>query len=362
MEFSSYGGPRISPGKKLTWGTERLVYILRPCINIERLEPKLQKIVKKCDEWAEDKKKSGQLEIYNTYHVNLMKQDLVSMLKDKKLIFATGRSPDRTECAPRVSPHMVRHDWNSHEFRLSEEIQLMSDDLNEEYFFKYFENKHLMKDYVFGVVGPFLFFHQIGLEDGRSILDTYFGDALFEANKTMFKQKKNTFGTLEKRLDDNSPQKGTYEFSDLLYLSKEARKAFSDYDIEFIRRNTLFLPDDVLVKLNSLGLETVETMTPEIREVFDPHYDKVIQQSTLVNRKINCAAIEHGILEPLGIKRLAVYAAKTSYVFKILEHLQGDYSFIDLGVMDNVDRSAYRECDPSALAKLKGYIAENEGL
>lgn len=341
----SFGGPYVEPPKILAWGTQRLAYVLSPLIDRKKVPKKLNSILKECDKWAKNKQRTGHLELYKDYHQNL--KDELGELRGKDILFMTGRSVDRTPEDPlkKAFPNVICQDYYSHSFLLSEKLL----EITMQEYLK--TGKNLFENYAFVVVSPVIFIHKIEIEDGFPVLRPLCKNAITKANEKAKKAgKKIYFGTLEKRLESNDPQRGNYDFSEILYLTAEAGKARKHYDASFIEKNKLFVPQEII--------EKVLKKPEKLEDIFTKkEFKKTISKSVQANRAITRAAFENGIIKPLSLEQLPVYAAKTSYVFEIFNNsFWKNYRKINIDAMCNVQRSKYRESDDAALRRLVGYV------
>jgi len=358
----NFGATYVDSARKLTWGTERLVYVLRPLLpdsEIKKLG--LESIVKKCDLWSKDAHKTGPLEVYNTYH-KLLKYG-INKLSGKDTLLTTALSVDLTEPDPSkdVFPTRSCLDFAAHNNRLTDEQMIAEMQLNEEYA----ENNgwhNCFENLVKVSVGPFIMPYETKYDENKNpFIQHALPDIVTLTNEYMESKGKKGLGTLVKKLGDNSPQEGTYNFSELLFVPGKANHAFHHYDVDFIKRSMILLPDDIKEKIEKkFDLENMEYMKPpeELVKIFNLYYCSIIKQSTLINRKLAALALEESVLKPLGLKRLVVFASETSYVNSILHYLDGDYNRPRIKVMENVDRSPYGECDKSAMNRYKGLLME----
>jgi len=358
----NFGATYVDSARKLTWGFERVIYVLRPLLSDSKLKKiGLEDIVKKGDEWAEDAHKTGPLEVYNTYHSILINE--ITKLSGKDILLTTALSVDLTEPDPSkdVFPTRSCLDPAAYNNRLTDEQMIAEMQINEECTENDGDWHNCFENLIKIPVGPFIMPYETKYDENKNPFIQHALPNIVElTNEKMESKGKKGLGTLVKKLGDNSPQVGTYNFSELLFLPGKANHAFQHYDNDFIRHSKNLLPNAVKEEIDKkFDLENMGYAKPpeELVRIFNPYYCSVIKQSTLINRKIVALALEE-VLKLLGIKTLIVYASETSYVNSILHYLDGDYKKPRIKVMENVDRSPYGECDKSAMNRYKGLLME----
>jgi hypothetical protein len=299
----------------------------------------------------------------------------LSELKDKIIIFMDGESHDHTK---EGSASKFCLDFTAPNCKTSDDMLQINYEIAKERNWNSKTINFLKNEVVYFQVSPYLFaFYKIDFKQEKPVLRFLFKEAMDSASDSMSSKGKEPFGTLEKRLDDNREMEGNFSFSTMLYLPDSAKRNLV-FDIDLISKLQIFLPDDIkrqAAKFNLRRLIEDEHQPAEKREYIDeaekvktivePYRDRAINQSTLINRKIQAAAIET-ILEKVRPKNIPIFAKKTGYVgyrdyeenkgTGILHFIRGNYNFRHLDALRNIDRNPLGINDPSAMRILKGEL------
>lgn len=312
---ASYGTSYVDSGKKLTFGTQRLWYILSPALVGVKFEEDVEEVLNECKEWA-NKTRTGHLEkdmLCNSYVLPKIPE-----LKGRHLIFMEGESCDNTLEGP---PSKFWDDFMSRGSKTSDNLISLNHELA-------IESKwdkraiEFLENVVYFQVSPYLYaFYQIKFEEDKPVLRFVFEEEMNRVTEEMIKQGKHGFGTLEKRLNDNSPMFGNFSYSNLMYLpmAKERLK----FDISLVEKILMFLPEEIQEKVEGFDLRKLrideqkpeqirsyQDETRDLTKIVQPYKDDAIVQSTLVNRKINAAAIENAILKQLKPESVLIFSKK----------------------------------------------------
>ncbi|MFQ6010184.1 MAG: hypothetical protein ACE5J7_03645, partial [Candidatus Aenigmatarchaeota archaeon] len=274
----------------------------------------------------------------------------------------TGLSVDFTEPDSRFglkpsSPTGM--DWTAHFARFYEELLKGVNSVVKEHKKKYGEDLTGYEDEVIHPVSPIFFPFVFNEKDGDIIMEHAAPEAVLEAELYLEQKNKHTFGSLDRLVKQEGPMTGNYEFSVKLFSGRVAKKARTGYvddkefSMGFIKRNIPFLSDysrDKVKKCFEIGYEKTKGV---VQEIFKQEYENVIDRSTYLNKQLMALAIKESLLNPLDIKEIDVIAMESSYVWDILKFIDG-VEFISWKVMENAERSSYREADPSSINRIMG--------
>lgn len=336
----SYTDTYVAPGKKLTYGSDRLAYIVEPVIDPELLKPETRDFMKNLEFMSSHKKAALDIDRI----CNKLVYTKVSTLKDNELIVIEGESHDFAE----ESYTKFGTDFMARICMTSDQIL----DINNKIAINNRHKKEViaaLENIVYFQFSPYLYaFYNIRFEDDkksvfpRQIPVMHFCFEEQMKNATEIVQSKNKdkrgFEPVEKTLNDNTPMTGIFNYApSVLYDTSIANRL--EYDVGFILENWSVISEEVKEKLSPYDLRELlkdESLTPELRklqpdidsvkEIVRPYRPEIISKSTGINRDLQKAMFESAVLRQIGTKPVYVFARESCYLRNILDRIE--YPFV----------------------------------